>query len=500
LSFSRVLLALAVASGVGWGSAVGVSRAVEDLSESAPPEPWFAPYVDATLTPSFHFEDPSLNPADDAVLSFIVGDRAGRCVPTWGTYYDLDSAGSSLDLDRRIARLRQRGGDVIVSFGGVANEELARDCRNDDDLLDAYQSVITRYDLTTVDFDIEGEALTDHVANDRRARVVQRLQADARADGRSLAVWLTLPVAPTGLSAEAVSVVDAMLAAGVDLAGVNVMTMNYGASREAGVDIVEASASALDATWRQVGAAYRRAGVALRDETVWHKLGATPMIGQNDEPRDRLTVADADRFLAIARERGLGRLSLWSLNRDIACGAQLDLGAVSDRCSGVRQEPLAFTTVFDSLPGRVATAAHARTRSDRPAEPRDDPDHSPYPIWSEEKRYTKDAKVTWHHNVYEAKWWTQGNAPDEPVVNEWDTPWRYLGPVLPGDRPAPTTTVPDGTYAEWEPDLVYVKGDRVQLDGVPYQAKWWTRGEQPKVEVIEEGDTPWQRLEEPSAD
>ena len=29
--------------------------------------------------------------------------------------------------------------------------------------------------------------------------------------------------------------------------------------------------------------------------------------------------------------------------------------------------------------------------------------------------YPKNTKIVWHHNVYEAKWWTQGDVPDAPV-------------------------------------------------------------------------------------
>src|SRR5262249_8376470 len=140
------------------------------------------------------------------------------CTPTWGTYYDLAGAGEALDLDRRIARLRQRGGDLIVSFGGQANDELARHC-TDDGLYDAYSQVIRRSALTTVDFDLEGDALGDTAANERRAVAVKRLQDEARASGSNLAVWLTLPVTPQGMTDEALGVIAAMLRGGVDLAG-----------------------------------------------------------------------------------------------------------------------------------------------------------------------------------------------------------------------------------------------------------------------------------------
>ncbi len=104
--------------------------------------------------------------------------------------------------------------------------------------------------------------------------------------------------------------------------------------------------------------------------------------------------------------------------------------------------------------------------------------------------------MTWHHNVYEAKWWSRGDVPDAPVRHAWDTPWRYLGPVMPGDTPVTTTgTSADATYPDWSPDDVYVKGDRVELDGVTYEAQWWTQGDQPDPEVDAQWENPWVRLD-----
>jgi chitinase len=494
LSVPRILLALVVAAGIGAALVTSAPRVVE-VARSVGPEPWYAPYVDVTLTPEYPFEALSTNPSNDVVLSFIVASRDADCIPTWGTYFDLEGAAGSLDLDRRITRLRQRGGDLIVSFGGASNDELARHC-DEDALLAAYSQVIKRYKLTTIDFDLEGSGLQDVSANRRRARVVKKLQIDADGSGRNLAVWLTLPVAPGGMPSEAIRAIDAMLNAGVDLAGVNVMTMNFGAGRGPDRDMVEATADAVDATWRQLDSAYRRAGVHLRADEVWRKLGFTPMIGQNDSRNDRITVDDAHRLLDLAKERSVGRVSMWSLNRDTPCGAQLDLGMVSNLCSGVDQEQLAFTNVFDLLPGRSAEAAVKRTVATVPAEPRDDPATSPHPIWSENRIYERGEKVTWHRNVYQAKWWSQHDVPDEPVVNEWDTPWRFLGPVLPGDRPQPLLRLPAGTYRRWLGSEVYEKGARVQLDGIGYEAKWWTRGDMPDPDVDQPWDSPWEPLEE----
>ncbi len=235
---------------------------------------------------------------------------------------------------------------MIVSFGGAANDELATRCATDDALADAYGTVIDHCELTTIDFDLEGPGLRDADAHARRARVTKRLQDAARARHGSLAVWLTLPVAPSGITDEATMALDAMLAAHVDVAGVNLMTTNYGSSR-GDRTMFAATDAALEASKVQIDAAYRRAGMRLSDEAIWHKLAVTPMIGQNDGRAERFTVDDAKRLLRLVDAHGLGRVSMWSANRDMPCGAQLDLGVVSNQCSGIPPQPLAFANVFN---------------------------------------------------------------------------------------------------------------------------------------------------------
>jgi chitinase len=497
LSATRVVLALAlmgalVALGLSDVPATLVPRAEGAVAED---DAWFAPYVDVTLTPTFRFEDPEVNPLDDLVLAFVVADPADGCTPSWGATYGLDDAATAIDLDRRIERVRDRGGDVIVSFGGQRNDELAVACDDGDALVAAYRSVIDRYGLSTIDLDIEGDALGDVAANERRADALAVLQAEYRAQDRPLAVWLTVPVSPQGLDAAGVALVDTNLEAGVDVAGVNLMTMDYGASRDPSVAMADATEDAIVAAHRQLDGAYRRADQRLDAAQLWHKLGATPMIGQNDTPLDVFQLEDAAALLDLVDDRGLGRVSLWSLNRDGACGPNVDISRVSNFCTGLVQEPLAFSAAFGVLPGRFGGVAHLETTIDTSPIPVDDPAHSPYPIWDDVHGFDAGDKVVWHGNVYEAKWWNIASPPDAPVVNEWDTPWSLVGPVLPTDVPATTTTVPRGTYPEWDDEAEYEVGDRVQLDGIGYEAKWYTQGFPPDTDVPNDWDTPWAPIE-----
>lgn len=490
----RILVAAVLLAGTvfaGGVAALQLTKAGSDTSSQ-----WFAPYIDVTLPPVVDFQDPASNPTPDVVLAFVVSSKFDWCVPSWGTVYSLDEAGWQLDLDRRIVRLRQRGGDVMVSFGGAANDELARSCTDPEKLLGAYRAVVERYDVTAIDLDLEGQTLRDGAASARRATAVAQLQAERRKAGRPLDVWVTLPVAPTGLEPEAVSAVDALLKGKVDLAGVNVMTMDYGASRRTSVTFVKASEQALDATAKQVAAAYRRNGQVLDEAGVWAKVGMTPMIGQNDTAADRLDVEGAKQLVKSARTRGVRRVSMWSLNRDVQCGGNIDAAITNDSCSGVKQDRLQFSRIFATSTSRAAasasaatTASSGRTTATTPAAPSG---VLPYAEWRKRREYEAGAKATWRGVVYEAKWWTSGDQPDAPVDNPWDSPWRVIGPVLPNEAVPPTsTTLPSGTCPAWDEGTVYYPGDRVQYGGACFKAKWWTRGDNPTADVDNAWENPW---------
>ena len=75
------------------------------------------------------------------------------------------------------------------------------------------------------------------------------------------------------------------------------------------------------------------------------------------------------------------------------------------------------------------------------------------------------------------------------MTNASDSPWTLLGPVLPGDTPSPLPTLPADSYPQWDATQAYVAGTRVQLGLVPYEAKWWTQGQEPGTSVA--GGSPW---------
>jgi chitinase len=392
--------------------------------------------------------------------------------------------------------LQQQGGSVAVSFGGRINNELAVKCTDTTKLREAYQAVIDRYNLDTIDLDLECDGLTNQVAADRRASVIAALQSARREQGKSLAVWVTLPVAPQGLTEDGTNAVADLLSHGVDLAGVNVMTMDYGQSLEKGQTMLIASEDALTETVRQLGVLYKQHGTYLSTKTIWSKVGATPMIGQNDFEDEVFALDDAKALNQFALSNGIGRMSMWSANRDITCGSNyVYIKVVSDSCSGVTQTSQEFATLLSQgFDGSISLSASSITVADKATQTPDvpdDPKTSPYQIWSADGSYLAGTKVVWHHNVYQAKWWTQGDTPDNPVLQSWQTPWALVGPVLPGEKPIPQPTLPAGTYPNWQGTTAYNTGDRVLFNGVPFQAKWWNQGSSPAAASSDPNGSPW---------
>lgn len=495
LRVALLLVAIAALLFGAWRLIVGDSSAAGARSDAAPV---YAPYVDVTLTPTYPFQLPAANPVSSDYLGFVVSSASAPCTPTWGNFYTLDQAEQALDLDSRATQLRNQGGSVAISFGGRDNSELAVGCTDPGKLRAAYLAPIRRYHATAVDLDLEGASLTDPAADARRAHAIATIQRRLAAAHRPLRVWLTLPVSSHGLTAEGIAAVRAMLEAKVRLAGVNAMAMDFGPDEGAEGDMVGTIERALEATHGQIQSLWRAAGLPSGNGAAWGYLGVTVMLGVNDTPGQRFTIADAGDLSAYVNRHGIPRVSVWSLNRDSACGGAFPrVGVLSDTCSGVAQEPLQFTHIFGRLRGtKTARREPAATSQQRQPLPRstDDPATSPYPIWRPTAAYVSGYKVVWQGQVYEASWWNQGTPPGGAASGSSPGPWQPIGPVPAGSRAPRPILLASGHYPAWAPGTVYHEGDRVSFEGLPYRARWYTQGEQPLGELPVGTGEPWEPL------
>ncbi|MEU9358086.1 cellulose binding domain-containing protein [Streptomyces sp. NPDC048301] len=292
----------------------------------------FAPYVDTSLYPAYDLLDTaSRTGVKEFTLAFITS--GGGCAPLWGGVTGL----ADDKVAAQISALRAEGGDVRVSFGGAAGAELALNCASAAELAEAYGKVVDAYGLTKVDFDIEGGALPDTAANSRRSQAIAKLQEEHP----GLDVSFTLPVMPEGLTQPGVDLVADAAKNGVEIEAVNIMAMDYGPAYSG--DMGGYAVQAATATQAQI-----KGVLGLSDAAAWKSVAVTPMIGVNDVASEVFTVEDATQLVEFAREKGLGRLAMWSGTRDAQCpgGAK---PAADPTCSSIVQEPLAFTKAFGAF-------------------------------------------------------------------------------------------------------------------------------------------------------
>jgi hypothetical protein len=321
-----------LASASGLTPSAGMSPGVPSAGTAG-----FAPYVDATLYPLF-----SLVPTARSTgvkqfnLAFVVAGGGVGCTPEWG---GVTAIGAD-PVAAQIGALRAIGGDVRISFGGENGSELAQTCTSVSRLEAAYQQVISAYDVNKADFDIEGAAIADTAANARRDRALAALQAR----DKDLQISFTLPVLPSGLTAQGVAVLTGAVKAGVRISAVNVMAMDYGdgVAPEPGGKMGRYAIEAVTATDAQVA---RVLGVSAR--AAWSKLAVTALIGVNDISDEIFTVANARQLTAFAASKHLAWLSMWSAGRDHQCPGGTQSSYVPT-CSSITQTPDAFMRAFGS--------------------------------------------------------------------------------------------------------------------------------------------------------
>lgn len=345
-SSSHTFAVVAVNS-FGSSPATGAISAVTDAAAPPPPpgnSTWptafFAPYVDMLLWPTPVLADVSLQSGVKRfTLAFFVS--RGGCSAAWGGIIPIADRFALTDIQN----LRQQGGDVIGAFGGAVGVELAQACTTVSSLQAQYQSVIDTYSLTRIDFDIEGAAIADVAANDRRAKAIAGLQAAARAAGKTLLVQFTLPVLPTGLTLDGVNLLRNAVQNSVDITTVNIMAMDYGGPSVANpYQMGQEAVNAMNSTFAQMKSVY---GASRSDAQLRAMQGVTPMIGLNDVSPEVFTLsADAQILLDAARANRIGLLSMWSVGRDRPCpGAN----SVSPTCSGITQGLWGFSTFFNGF-------------------------------------------------------------------------------------------------------------------------------------------------------
>jgi chitinase len=290
----------------------------------------FSPYIDMAMNQGADLVGISqASGIENFTLAFMLASPQGIGWQGAGTIQD-DTLYNGTTILQQVQAIQAQGGHITISFGGAAGTEAALTATSAAQLQAEYQSVIDRYGIDSVDFDIEGAASADMHSVALRNQAIAGLQA-ANPD---LKVSYTLPVLPTGLVQDGLNLLSNAKAMGVRVDLVNIMTMDYGSSvdnnGQMGVSAIQAS----EATQQQ-----------LQTLGINAKIGITPMIGVNDIQSEVFTLADAQMLLDYAKnDPDVARLSMWSVARDNGSGAAQH--AATPDNSGIQQNSWDFSHIL----------------------------------------------------------------------------------------------------------------------------------------------------------
>lgn len=376
-----VTAAAASAGAVTVGAAPAQAAPTQAATTSWPAH-YSAPYVDISLYPQFNLPQAAQDGGSRYYTLAFVLNGGGSCNAAWSNSSAIDSGFLAGD----IATLRSMGGDVAISVGGANGTEPAASCASPGDLQAQYQRIVDAYQLTHLDFDVEGGALSDTATVDRRNKAITGLEA-ANPD---LQVSYTLPVLPSALTQPGIDLLQNAVTNGTRVDVVNMMTMDYGAANS---DMGGAATGAATALVDQLRGIF----TGRSDTQLWSMVGITPMIGQNDSPGEVFSQSDATNVISFAQAHGVTQLAFWSAGRDN--GGCANQTYASPSCSGLAQDQWAFMKQFGAFTdgGGAPTSPPTTPACGNP--------------YSNGSVYLQGDVVSYGGHKWTAKWWTQNETP-----------------------------------------------------------------------------------------
>src|SRR3954447_1179036 len=198
----RSLAALATTAMVAGGVAglLSLTPQAQAATTSRIPAHVFAPYFEAYNGDSLSGLS-SQSGNKFLTLAFVQTPSPGSCSVYFNGDTSMPIASGTFGSD--ISAIRASGGDVIPSFGGYAADnggtEIADSCTSVDSIAAQFEKVITTYDVTRLDLDIEDNSLTNTAGIDRRNKAIKKVEDWAAANGRLIQFTYTLPTTTHGL-------------------------------------------------------------------------------------------------------------------------------------------------------------------------------------------------------------------------------------------------------------------------------------------------------------
>ncbi|MFF7991373.1 glycosyl hydrolase family 18 protein [Kitasatospora xanthocidica] len=322
-------------------ASAGLVAAGTSTAQAATPLPnrVFAPYFEA-WTGQSPAQLAAQSGAKHLTMAFLQAATKGSCTPYWNGDSAMPVSSATFGAD--IATIRANGGDVIPSFGGYTADntgtELADSCTDVNQIAAAFENVITTYDISRIDLDIEDNSLTNTGGIDRRNKAIKLVQDWAATKGRNIQFSYTLPTTTSGLADSGLAVLRNAVSNNARIDVVNMMTFDY--YDNAAHDMAADTQTSAQGLYNQLARLYPSKTPAQ----LWGSIGITEMIGVDDfGPAETFTLANATTVYNWAVSKGINTLSFWALQRDNG-GCPGTKG--DDNCSGIAQNTWDFTHTF----------------------------------------------------------------------------------------------------------------------------------------------------------
>ena len=400
----RSLVAVAAAAVCATAFVAATSPTAQAATTSRIPAHVFAPYFEAYNGNSL--SGLSSQSGDKFLtLAFVQTPSQGSCTVYFNGDTSMPIASGTFGSD--ISAIRASGGDVIPSFGGYAADnggtEIADSCTNVDSIAAQFEKVITTYDVTRIDLDIEDNSLNRSDGIDRRNKAIKKVEDWAAANGRLVEFSYTLPTTTAGLADSGLAVLRSAVSNGARVDIVNMMTFDYydGASHNMATD-TQTSANGLI---NQLRSLYPSKTTAQ----LWQMVGITEMIGIDDfGAAETFTLANATTVTNWAKTQGIRSLSFWALQRD---NGGCPGGGAADNCSGVAQSTWQFSKTMQTFTsGTTTTTPPTTTPTTAPTTtpptttPTTPPTTAPgTTTWAPNTAYTVGQIVTYNGRRYQCR-------------------------------------------------------------------------------------------------
>jgi hypothetical protein len=387
-------IALAVAAATATGVVIAVGSGGIARAATAWPAHAFAPYVDTGLSNTTLTTAAAAYGTQFFTLAFVNGGSCQWSLPNQSGWQSQVSA------------LQAEGGDVSVSFGGYTVDtdgtDLGAQCSSAAAMAAQVESVVTTFNVSHLDFDIESNQQDDNADLALTAQALAQVRSWASGSGRPLTISYTIPVLPTGLTSTGENILTTALANRFTPNIVNIMTMDYGS---AGTEMGAAANQALDATAGQLEGIY-----GISAGAAYAMLGNTPMIGQNDSAGETLTLADASTVESYAAGKGIAWLSFWAEGRDN--GGCPGNTSASSTCSGLSQANGAFTQAFQPF---TTGGEGGGSPTPTPTPTKSSPSGACAAAWANNATYVSGNEASYNGDNWTANQWNYDEAPGGPA-------------------------------------------------------------------------------------